>query len=151
MSKFLILFPLPSFPRPFLLSLPPSLPPILFLTEGASTSCPRDVDILLIGGPLLSHRPAAAANLFRDICANPSAIVMTTCTGALWLAASGAIDGRTATVNRGTILIGKQMHPKVTWKDQRWYVDPAGEGRCELWTAGGAFAGELAYNPGVRV
>jgi len=95
---------------------------------------PRDLDILLVGGPLLTHRPEAAARFMRE--AYPKTkIVMTTCVGALWLASSGVMEGTKATTNRFALPIAKQMHPEVEWLDQRWVVDG------KLWTSGGAGAG----------
>jgi hypothetical protein len=44
---------------------------------------PRDLDILLIGGPLPSHRPAAADKFLKE---QKSKVILTTCIGSLWLA-----------------------------------------------------------------
>ena len=54
--------------------------------------CPRDLDILLIGGPHLSHRPEGATKLMKESWARTK-VVMTTCTGSLWLADSGVLKG----------------------------------------------------------
>lgn len=54
--------------------------------------CPRDLDLLLIGGPLLTHRPAGADKLFKE-CWATTKVVMTTCVGSMWLASSGVLDG----------------------------------------------------------
>lgn len=101
--------------------------------------CPRDLDILLIGGPLPSHRPEAADRFMREAFAKTK-VVMTTCVGSWWLASSGVLDGHKCTVNRGALDICKKMYPKTEWLDQRWVVDKKEGG--ELWTGGGADAGE---------
>jgi transcriptional regulator GlxA family with amidase domain len=60
---------------------------------------------------------------------------MTTCTGAMWLASSGVLNGKKATTNRGALVVAKQIHPEVDWQDERWTIDG------KFWTAGGAGAG----------
>ena len=104
--------------------------------------CPRDLDILLIGGPLFTHRPAAADRFMKEAFARTK-VVMTTCTGAMWLASSGVLKGLRATTNRGALDAARQMHPEVTWEDQRWVVSQKEGG--ELWTSGGAQAGEYSF------
>lgn len=97
-------------------------------------SCPRDLDILIIGGPSLHHRPAAADTFLKEA-SKETKIIMTTCIGSLWLASSGVLDGKSATTNRGALPLAKKLYPKVEWMDQRWVVDG------KYWTAGGAGAG----------
>jgi transcriptional regulator GlxA family with amidase domain len=96
---------------------------------------PRNLDILLIGGPMPSHRPAAADKFMKEV-AKETKNILTACTGAMWLASSGVLDGKKATTNRMFLGMAKQMYPKVEWMDRRWIVDG------EIWTSGGAFAGE---------
>jgi len=96
---------------------------------------PRDLDILLIGGPMPSHRPAAADKFMKEV-AKETKNILTTCTGAMWLASSGLLDGKKATTNRMFLGMAKQMYPNVEWLDQRWVADG------QIWTAGGAFAGK---------
>lgn len=62
--------------------------------------------------------------------------ILTTCTGAMWLASSGVLDGKKATTNRMFLGMVAKMYPNVEWQDQRWVVDG------KIWTSGGAFAGE---------
>ncbi len=95
---------------------------------------PRDLDILIIGGPSLHQRPAAA-DIFLKEASKETKIIMTTCIGSLWLASSGVLDGKRATTNRGALPLAKKLYPKVEWIDQRWVVDG------KYWTAGGAGAG----------
>jgi len=108
-------------------------------------TCPRDYDIVLTGGPLLTHRPAAADRFIRE--AWPRVRVwLTTCVGSLWIASTGVMDGLDATTNREGLPIAKNLHPNVNWLDQRWVVvdkpyEGEGGGKGELWTAGGAGAG----------
>ena len=104
-------------------------------------TCPRDVDIVLIGGPLLSHRPEASLKLMKEVFKRGKTTVMTTCTGALWLADSGVLKGRKVTTNRGFVLLGRKLHPEAEWLDQRWVVDKK-DGACDLWTSGGAGCGK---------
>lgn len=103
-------------------------------------NCPRDLDIVLTGGPLLSHRPAAADKFMKEAFAKTK-VWMTTCTGALWLASSGVLDGKRATANRMLLPMTSTLSPGVTWVDQKWVVEEKeyeGEGQGELWTSGGA-------------
>lgn len=98
--------------------------------------CPRDADILLIGGPPPQHRPEESLRYLREAFPKTET-VLTTCVGALWLAASGVLAGKKATTNRGALGMAKQMHPETEWLDQRWVVEDGGK----LWTSGGAGAG----------
>ncbi|GAB7356898.1 hypothetical protein MBLNU459_g7758t1 [Dothideomycetes sp. NU459] len=95
---------------------------------------PRDLDILVIGGPLITHRPAAADKFMKEAFPQTKAI-LTTCIGSIWLASSGVMKGMKATTNRGFLPIARQLYPDVEWQDQRWIVDG------KLWTSGGAQAG----------
>ena len=101
--------------------------------------------MVLVGGPVPTHRPAAADRFIREAWAK-TRVWFTTCTGSMWLASSGVVDGMRCTTNRGMLEIARGMHPAVEWVDQRWVVEEKafeGEGKGELWTAGGAGAGEL--------
>lgn len=100
--------------------------------------CRRDLDILIIGGPLLSHRPEAADRFMKEAFPKTK-MVFTTCVGALWLASAGVLDGKRATTNRGALDMARKMYPKTEWVDQRWIVDG------KLWTSGGAGAGMLSF------
>ena len=71
-------------------------------------------------------------------------VVMTTCTGSMWMAHSGVLDGRKATTNRLALGMAKEMYPNVEWVDKRWVVDEIGGRKGELWTAGGAACGEFS-------
>ncbi|KAK4239284.1 isonitrile hydratase [Achaetomium macrosporum] len=109
--------------------------------------CPRDLDIVITGGPLPSHRPPQAERFIRE--AWPKTRVwMTTCIGSMWLASAGVLDGRKCTTNRAALGLARDMHTGVEWLDQRWVVEEKvfdgaqREGRKgELWTSGGAGAG----------
>jgi len=71
---------------------------------------------------------------------------ITTCTGSLWLASAGVLEGKKCTTNRGFLGPAKEMHPGSVWLDQAWVVEekpfdgPGGKG--ELWTSGAAACGE---------
>jgi len=105
--------------------------------------CPRDLDIVITGGPLPSHRPPQADRFIKEAW-ETTRVWMTTCVGGLWIASAGVMDGLKATTNRGALEIAKQAHPDVNWVDQRWIVEEKpfkGDGKGELWTAGGAGCG----------
>jgi transcriptional regulator GlxA family with amidase domain len=119
-------------------------PGLHFVPTVTYDSCPRDLDILLIGGPLPSHRPPQADKFLKEAWAK-TRVVLTTCTGGIWLASAGVLDGKKCTTNRGFLDMAKQLYPKTEWLDQRWVVEEKpfdGEGKGELWTSGGAGAGE---------
>jgi transcriptional regulator GlxA family with amidase domain len=99
---------------------------------------PRNLDLLIIGGPLPSHRPDAADRFLKEAVGGKRVkTVLTTCTGSMWLASSGVLDGKRATTNRLFLPLARQLYPNVEWLDQRWVVDG------NVWTSGGAAAGEL--------
>jgi transcriptional regulator GlxA family with amidase domain len=94
--------------------------------------CTRNLDILLIGGALLDHRPEAAHRFMKEA-AKTMKIILTTCIGSL--VSTGALDGKTVTTNRGMLGLAKAQYPKVNWADERWVIDG------KIWTSGGAGAG----------
>ncbi|MCJ1249401.1 hypothetical protein MMC30_006625 [Trapelia coarctata] len=96
--------------------------------------CPRDLDILLIGGPPPTHRPEAGRKFMVEA-ARETKVILTTCVGSLWLASAGVLDGKKVTTNRKCLALARKMHPEVEWLDQRWVVDG------NIWTSGGAAAG----------
>lgn len=113
-------------------------------------ACPRDLDLVLTGGPFLSHRPPAAMRFIREAWERTPTWI-STCTGSLWLADAGVLDGKRATTNRAFLGAARGLREKVEWVDQRWVVDGkpfVGEGVGEVWTSGGAGAGEfLSFFP----
>jgi len=109
-------------------------PSMKFIPTVTYDDAHRDLDILIIGGPLPSFRPAAADKFLKEA-AEKTKVIMTTCVGSMWLASAGVLDGKKATTNRGALEMARALHPKVEWLDQRWVVDG------KLWTAGGAGAG----------
>ena len=116
---------------------PTFMTPSMKITATATyEDCPRDLDILVIGGPPPTHRPEAA-KIFMQEAAQKTKIIMTTCVGSLWLASAGVLDGKKATTNREVLGMAKHFHPEVEWLDQRWVVDQ------NIWTSGGAGAGML--------
>jgi len=117
-------------------SLEPAMmtPSIKFIPTCTYETAPRDLDVLIIGGPLITHRPAAADKFLKEA-ATQTKLIMTVCTGAMWLASAGVLNGRKATTNRSTLGIAKQLYPEVDWQDERWTVDG------KFWTSGGAGAG----------
>jgi transcriptional regulator GlxA family with amidase domain len=123
-------------------------PGLKFVPNMTYDDCPRDLDIVVVGGPMFTHRPAPADRFIKE--AWPKTRVwLTTCTGSMWLASTGLLDGLKATTNREGMWAAKEMHPDVKWQDQRWVVEEKpfdGEGKGELWTAGGAGAGKFAFS-----
>jgi transcriptional regulator GlxA family with amidase domain len=119
-------------------------PDIKYLPNITYDDCPRDLDILIIGGPPPTHRPPQADRFMKE--AWPKTRVwLVTCIGSMWLASTGLLNGKKSTTNRGLISVAKRMYPEVDWVDQKWVVtekdyDVAG-GKGEIWTAGGAAAG----------
>jgi len=108
-------------------------------------SAPRDLDILVVGGPPLDMRPEASLKYLKEAARGPEEggckVIMSTCVGGLWLADAGVLKGKSATTNRGALPMAKQFHGEVDWLDQRWVVDESGP--CKFWTSGGAGAGEF--------
>lgn len=121
-------------------------PGLHFVPTVTYDDCPRNLDILLIGGPLPSHRPPQADKFMKEAWTK-TRVVLTTCVGGIWLASAGVLNGKKCTTNRGFLDMAKKMYPETEWLDQRWVVDEKpfdGEGKGELWTSGGAGAGECA-------
>lgn len=118
-----------------------------FVPNTTYDDCPRDLDIVLIGGPWLSHRPPAADKFMKEAW-EQTPVWLTTCTGSLWLASTGLLDGLKTTTNRAFIPMAKQINPKVEWIEQRWVVESkpyTGESgaKGELWSSGAAGCGTL--------
>ena len=110
-------------------------------------TAPRDLDMIVVGGPLPSHRPEASLKFFREAVLKTK-VIFSVCTGSMWLASSGILDGNKATTNRSFLPLAKQMHPEVEWLDQRWVVvDQADQGKAQLWIAGAADCG-MFFSPG---
>lgn len=117
-------------------------PNIHFVPTHTYDNAPRDLDMLIIGGPLPTHRPESADRFMKEAF-NSIGVVMTTCIGSLWLASSGVLKGRRATTNREALGVAGQMYPDTEWIDERWVVDLNGK----LWTSGGAGAGKYYLLP----
>lgn len=112
-----------------------------YLPTHTYDSCPRDLDILLIGGPLLTHRPPSADKFMKEAWGRTK-VILTTCTGSLWLASTGLLEGRRCTTNREFLGAAKSLYPDIKWEDRRWVVDEkpfnGDDGKGELWTGGAA-------------
>ncbi|KAF2263762.1 class I glutamine amidotransferase-like protein [Lojkania enalia] len=104
------------------------------------SDAPRDLDIIMIAGP--DPRAVHPESLqFLKEAAKQTKWILTTCTGGMWLAASGVLDGRKATTNRTLLKSSKEVFPKVEWLDQRWVIEKGEFEGAEIWTAGGAGCG----------
>lgn len=109
-------------------------------------NAPRDLDIILVGGP----DPAGVEEEsleFLKAASKRTKVILTTCTGAMWLARAGVLDGKRATTNRVLLDVARQMMPKVEWLDQRWVVEQGQFEGAQIWTSGGAGCGELSIRP----
>ena len=104
-------------------------------------TAPRDLDIILLAGPDPSRVPEASLKFLREASLQ-SKVILTTCTGGMWLARSGVLDGKKATTNRMLLEAAKEAMPKVEWVDRRWVVDEGCFEGAQIWTAGGAKCGE---------
>jgi transcriptional regulator GlxA family with amidase domain len=104
-------------------------------------NAPRDLDILLLGGPNPATVKEESLAFLREASTRTKTI-LTTCTGAMWLAKSGVLDGKKATTNRVMLDIAKAMFPNVEWLDQRWVVEKGNFEGAQIWTAGGAGCGK---------
>ncbi|CAH0047692.1 unnamed protein product [Clonostachys solani] len=107
--------------------------------------CPRDLDIVIVGGSSKNHRPAAADKFMKEAW-KKTPVWLTVSTGSMWLASSGVLNGIEATTNRPFHASAKETHDKVKWVDKRWVSSPKPyEGKSSLkpavWTAGGGGCG----------
>ncbi|CEJ62785.1 hypothetical protein PMG11_11274 [Penicillium brasilianum] len=96
-----------------------------------------ELDILLVGGdsPRETNLPPKLQDLIRRHVASGK-LLFTTCTGSAVVAATGAIDGRRATVNNLEFNWVKNKYPNVNWtKEKKWIIDG------NIWTGSGAVAG----------
>jgi transcriptional regulator GlxA family with amidase domain len=121
-------------------------PSVKVLPTHTYDSAPRDLDILVVGGPPLNVRSEPSLRYLREAAKGPEEggckVIMSTCVGGLWLADAGVLGGKKATTNRGALPMAKQFHTGVEWLDQRWVVDESGP--CKFWTSGGAGAGKFS-------
>ncbi|KAK4223449.1 class I glutamine amidotransferase-like protein [Podospora fimiseda] len=116
-----------------------------FVPNTTYDTCPRDLDILLIGGPLPSFRPPQADKFMKEAWFK-TRVWMTTCVGSVWAASAGLLEGKKVTTNKAFLEFARQSYPGTEWKYQRWVVDEKeyegeGGGKGELWTSGGAGTG----------
>ncbi|TFK63716.1 hypothetical protein BDN72DRAFT_305378 [Pluteus cervinus] len=84
-----------------------------FVPTTTYATCPHDLDILIIGGPLPTHMPADSTKFIKDVAENGKTVVMSVCTGGMWLAKSGVLKGKKATAQRGVLPLLKTVHPEV--------------------------------------
>lgn len=66
-------------------------------------------------------------------------VVLSTCTGGLWLGRNGVLNGKKATTNRSA----KQYFSNMKLQDQRRTVEFGHFERTQIRTAGGARCGKL--------
>jgi transcriptional regulator GlxA family with amidase domain len=106
-------------------------------------NAPRDLDILLVGGPNPLTVKEGSLSFLREA-SKQTKVILTTCTGSLWLARSGVLDGKRGTTSRGALGAAKMMAPGVEWLDQRWVVNDGHFEGAQIWTAGGAGCGKFS-------
>lgn len=104
-------------------------------------NAPRDLDIILLGGPDPENVSEASLKFLREASKETKAI-LATCTGGMWLAKSGILDGRKATTNRLLLDAAKKAFPSVEWQDERWVVVDGHFEGAQIWTSGGAKCGK---------
>ena len=124
------------------LALAPTTPSMQVQPTHTYTDAPRDLDILFIGGPDPTNISEESLVFVREA-SEQTKVVMTTCTGALWLARAGVLDGKKATTNRVMLEPAEKMMPDVEWVDQRWVVEEGLFKGVQIWTSGGAGCGEI--------
>ena len=125
------------------LALAPTTPSMQVQPTHTYTDAPRDLDVLFIGGPDPTNISEESLAFVREA-SEQTKVVMTTCTGALWLARAGVLDGKRATTNRVLLGPAREMVPHVEWVDQRWVVEEGLFEGARIWTSGGAGCGELS-------
>jgi hypothetical protein len=108
-------------------------------------TAPRDLDILLLGGPNPATVKEESLSFLKEA-SKQTKVILTTCTGAMWLARSGVLEGKKATTNRVMLDVASKMFPGTEWVDRRWVVDAGCFDGAEIWTAGGAGCGESSQN-----
>lgn len=104
-------------------------------------NAPRDLDILVLGGPNPATVEEGSLTFLREA-SKKTKVILTTCSGAMWLAKSGVLDGKKATTNRIMLGPASKMWPKVEWLDQRWVIEHGHFEGAQIWTAGGAGCGK---------
>lgn len=110
-------------------------------------NAPRDLDILLMGGPDPTSVRDESLTFLREI-SKQTKVILTTCTGAMWLAKAGVLEGKKATTNRVMLEAARNIMPNVEWQDQRWVVETGHFEGAQIWTSGGAGCGKLTlYRP----
>jgi transcriptional regulator GlxA family with amidase domain len=104
-------------------------------------NAPRDLDIIVMGGPDPTNVKEESLTFLREA-AKQTKVILTTCTGAMWLARAGVLDGKKATTNRVMMDIARKLVPQVEWLDQRWVVEDGHFEGAQIWTSGGAGCGK---------
>jgi transcriptional regulator GlxA family with amidase domain len=113
-------------------------------------TAPLDLDILMLGGPNPDAANEESLEFMRKASAQTK-VILTTCTGAMWLAKSGVLDGKKATTNRVVLALAKERWPEVEWLDQRWVIEEGHFDGAQIWTSGGAGCGEFRSVVGMGV
>ena len=121
-------------------------PSVMIKPNVTYDDCPRDLDIVLTGGSLPSTRTPQATKFIQEAYSKVP-VWFTTCIGAMWIAEAGVLKGSKVTTNRCSLPMARKLHPEAEWLDQRWVVDEkpydGSDRKGELWTSGGAGAGEF--------
>ncbi|KAJ4305169.1 hypothetical protein N0V90_000700 [Kalmusia sp. IMI 367209] len=103
-------------------------------------NAPRDLDIIMLGGPDPQNVSEASLTFLQEASKQTKAI-LATCTGGMWLARSGILDGKKATTNRMLLGAAKHVFPQVEWQDERWIIEEGHFEGAQIWTSGGAKCG----------
>lgn len=135
----------PNSPNPGTVLTSSNLPTIT--PETLQYPLPQKYDILLIPGGL-GNRPLLKDQQFLDTLWETAAavfadggIIFCVCTGSILLAATGLLNGLTATTNKFAYDSLTPLYPHVKWKrEARWVVDG------QFITSSGITAGMVRYN-----
>ncbi|KAF3002105.1 hypothetical protein E8E13_009812 [Curvularia kusanoi] len=115
-------------------------PSMLVTPTHTYANAPRDLDILLIGGPDPMSVKDESLSFLREA-SMQTKVIIAVCTGTMWLARAGVLDGKKATTNRIMLDVSRKMMPGVEWLDQRWVIDEGHFEGAQIWTSGGAGCG----------
>jgi transcriptional regulator GlxA family with amidase domain len=87
--------------------------------------CPQ-LDYLLIGGPEPSYIKSLLPQMAQFIHERAEEVktLFTTCTGSIVVAATGLLDGKSATTNHAAVPMAAQIFPQVKWSADNQWVSP---------------------------
>ncbi|KZV71536.1 class I glutamine amidotransferase-like protein [Peniophora sp. CONT] len=100
------------------------------------------LDILVVPGPSPDYRATEIVKTFIKSTNDAGGHILSVCSGALAVAASGVLDGKVGTGPYPMIGMLRELFPKVKWSDARRYERNAAEGTAgQVWSSGGVSNG----------